>query len=126
MDMYKEIILENYRNPQNKGKLLKPDIVMEESNPLCGDNIEIYLKIENEMIKNVSFQGKGCALSIATISLLSEEIKNKKLKEIKKMNLEDINKLLGIDVNPGRIKCVLLPLTTIKKAIAEYEKKVKK
>ena len=122
-DLYREIILEHYKNPQNKGKLLKPDIITEDENPLCGDQLEIHMRIKQDVLEDISFEGKGCALSIATTSILSEEIKGKKLKDIQKLTRENIYALIGIDVTPARNKCVMLSLTTIKKGLAEYENK---
>jgi nitrogen fixation protein NifU and related proteins len=124
-DMYRQIIVEHYKNPLNKGKLLNPSVVVEDANPLCGDTIEVYLKIKsdanNDVLEDVSFEGKGCALSIATASLLFEEIKNKSLLDIKKLTREDVFALLGIDVSPARVKCVMLSLSAVKKAIFNYE-----
>lgn len=121
-DMYRQIIIDHYKNPQNKGKLLDANIEVDESNPLCGDHLEVFLKIKNDELKDISFEGKGCALSIATSSILTDEIKNKHINEIKKLTREDINIMLGIDVSPARTKCVMLSLATIKKGIFEYEK----
>jgi len=128
-DLYKKIILEHYKNPLNKGKLLSPDIIIEESNPLCGDHIEMFFHFKKEINKknitltDVSFEGKGCALCIASTSLLSEQIKNKNINDIKSLKLEDVNALLGIDVSPARVKCIMLPLVIIKKGIFKFESK---
>ena len=121
-DLYREIILEHYKNPQNKGKLLKPDIITEDENPLCGDQLEIHMRIKQDVLEDISFEGKGCALSIATSSILTEELKGKKIEDIKKMTREDVYALIGIDVTPARNKCVMLPLTTIKQALQEGER----
>lgn len=122
-DLYRQIILEHYKNPKNKGKMLVPDITIQDENPLCGDKLEIHLKIKENKLQDISFEGKGCALSIATASILTDEIKGKNLEDIKKLTREDIYAMLGIDVNPGRNKCVMLSLTTIKKGIFEFESK---
>ena len=121
-DLYRQIILEHYKNPLNKGKLLMPDITVEDSNPLCGDHLEVFLKIKNNILQDISFEGKGCALSIATASILSEEIKGKSINEINNLTREDVYALLGIDVSPARNKCVMLSLVAIKKALFEFEK----
>ena len=125
-DLYRQIILDHYKHPLNKGKLINPDVIIEESNPLCGDNIDMYLKIKNGELKDISFEGKGCALSIATTSILTEEIKGKKIEDIKKIGREEVYALLGIDVSPARTKCVMLSLATVKKGIFEYETKQQK
>ncbi|MCC7574516.1 SUF system NifU family Fe-S cluster assembly protein [Candidatus Woesearchaeota archaeon] len=121
-DLYRQIILEHYKNPLNKGKLLNPTVTILDSNPLCGDNIELFLLIKNDVLKDISFEGKGCALSIASASILSEHVKNKNINEIKNMTREDVYALLGIDVSPARNKCVMLALSAIKKSIFNYEK----
>ena len=121
-DLYRQIILDNYKNPSNKGKLLNPTVVIEDANPLCGDHLEVYLKIKEGLLKDISFEGKGCALSIASASILSQEVKNMAIEDIKKFSREDVYALLGIDISPGRNKCVMLSLTAIKKGIFEYEK----
>ena len=121
-DLYRQIILEHYKNPQNKGKLLAPDVVVEDANPLCGDHLEVFLKIKNDVLHDISFEGKGCALSIATASILSEEIKGKSISDINKLSREDVYALLGIDITPARNKCVMLSLTAIKKGLFEFEK----
>lgn len=123
-DLYRQLILDHYKNPQNKGKLLNPDVVVDGSNPLCGDDLEIFMKIKNNSLSDISFEGKGCALSIATASILSDEAKNKSLDDIKNLTREDVYALLGIDVSPARNKCVMLSLSTIKKGILEFENKI--
>ncbi len=122
-DLYRQLILDHYKHPQNKGRLLNPDIVVDGSNPLCGDDLELFLKIKDGALDDVSFEGKGCALSIATASILSEEVKNKSLDNIKNLTREDVYALLGLDISPARNKCVMLALSTIKKGILEYETK---
>jgi nitrogen fixation protein NifU and related proteins len=122
-DLYRQMILDHYRNPLNKGQLLSPDVVIDDANPLCGDTLEVYLKINNNALKDISFVGKGCALSIATASILSEHIKGESIDKIKNLSREDIYALIGIDVSPARNKCVMLSLSAIKKGIFEFESK---
>ena len=122
-DLYRQIILDNYKNPSNKGKLLNPTVVIEDANPLCGDHLEVYLKIKEGLLKDISFEGKGCALSIATASILSEHIKGESIDKIKNLSREDIYALIGIDISPARNKCVMLSLSAIKKGIFEFESK---
>jgi nitrogen fixation NifU-like protein len=122
MNIYRENILEHYKNPENFGILLKPDIIAKELNTLCGDEIKIEIKLEKNKVKEAKFFGKGCAISQASADLLMNYIKNKKLNEIKKINKEDVLKLLGIKLTPTRMNCALLPLLTLNKGLDEYEK----
>ncbi len=127
MDMYGELILEHYKKPLNKGALEKPSVSHEEYNALCGDKVRIQLIIEKDRIKDIRFDGKGCAISIAATSMLTEAVRGKTLEEVRKLDREDIMKMLGVDVNPSRIKCALIGLKTLKLAVYNYlEKKDKR
>ena len=113
-DIYKDIILDYYRNPRNFGDLPNPDVRAKDSNPLCGDIIEMQLKINDGKIEDVRFKGKGCAISQASASMLTEVVKGKTLDEVKAMSKTDVLNLLGIDPGPTRIKCALLGLKVVK------------
>jgi len=121
-DMYREIILEHYKYPHNAGALEHPDISHEDSNPLCGDRIRIDLTVEGGIITDIRFQGRGCAISQASASLLTDEIKGKSLDEVRAFGKDDMLDLIGIplDKNPVRIKCALLGLKTLKAGVYEY------
>lgn len=124
MDIYSETILEYFKNPPNKGQLIKATTKASEDNPLCGDKISIFLQIDNKgKITNATFDGEGCAISQASASMLTESIIGKSAKTIKKIKNEKIYEMLGIEISPARIKCALLGLTTMKKAIIIYETK---
>jgi nitrogen fixation NifU-like protein len=116
-EMYKEIILDNYRNPKNFGKLTKFDKEKEGNNPLCGDNLIIQLKLNKEIVTDVKFHGCGCAISMASASLLTESIKGKSIDEIKSLKKDHILKLLNIPISPARLKCALLSLQTLQEAL---------
>ena len=120
MDMYAEQILEHYKHPQNHGTLENKSIDHEEYNPLCGDKIRMQLLIEKDVIRDVKFIGSGCAISQAATSMLTEVVKGKTIGEVKHLDREDVMKLLGVDVNPARIKCALIGLKTLKLAVYEY------
>ena len=120
--MYRENILDYYKNPRNKKALQNATLVHRELNPLCGDDITIYLHIENQKINQATFLGSGCAISQASISMLTEKVVGKTLDDVKKLTKEDITTMLGITISPGRIKCVLLSLKSVMKGIEEYEK----
>ena len=119
LDMYAENILDHYRNPKNFGKLENPDVKFRELNPLCGDEYEFQLKLSDGSVKDVKFNGDGCAISMASASMLSEFVRGKKISEVKKVSAEDIFKLIGITVSPARIKCALLPLSVLKGCLNE-------
>ncbi len=109
-----DFIIEHYKNPQNFGHLENPDIVHEEGNPSCGDQIRIELKIDNDRITDVRFSGKGCAISQAAASILTEEIKGKTLEEVKQFDKQKMLDLLGIEISAIRLKCALLALKVVK------------
>lgn len=116
-DIYKDIILDYYRNPRNLGDLPDADVRVKDSNPLCGDVIEMQLKIEDGKISDIRFKGKGCAISQASASMLTELVKGKTLEEVKALGKADVLHLLGIDPGPTRIKCALLGLKVVKLAV---------
>jgi nitrogen fixation protein NifU and related proteins len=114
-DFYKENILDHYRRPRNAGVLEQPTHSHEEHNPLCGDVIRLDLHVdENNVIDQVAFKGKGCAISQASASMLTEMIKGKTLDEAKAINKENILEALGIEIGPVRMKCALLSLKVLK------------
>jgi nitrogen fixation NifU-like protein len=119
-DIYKDIILDYYRNPRNSGDLENPDVRAKDSNPLCGDIIEMQLKIKDGMIEDLRFKGKGCAISQASASMLTEVVKGKTLDEVKALGKSDVLEMLGIDPGPTRIKCALLGLKVLKLAVYGY------
>jgi len=117
--MYREYIIDLYKNPLNYGNLKNATHTQKLDNTLCGDEIKIFLNVEKEKIKDVKFSGIGCAISMASASLFTEKIKKMNVKDVQKMNKQDILEILGISVNPSRIKCVLLPLDATKKALSK-------
>jgi nitrogen fixation NifU-like protein len=120
-DIYREIILDYYRNPRNFGKIDTPDITIRDSNPLCGDEIEIHVKFDGGKVKDVKFTGKGCAISQASASMLTEMVMGKSLEDVKKVGKEDILESLGLpNLGPARIKCALLSLKTLKLGMYSY------
>ena len=120
-DIYREIILDYYRNPRNYGIIENADIFRHDSNPLCGDDIEIYVNIKDNKISNVKFVGKGCAISQASASMLTELILGKDFEFVKKLSKENVLENLGLpDLGPTRIKCALLSLKALKYGIYTY------
>ncbi len=121
-DLYRDFILDHYRNPRNAGTLESPDASFEDTNPLCGDKIRMDVKLHDGVVSDVKFRGRGCAISQASASLLTEEIKGKTLNEINKMSKEDVLANLGIAISAARLKCALLGLKVLKEALAlRYE-----
>ena len=120
-DIYREIILDYYRNPRNYGKIENPDISKHDSNPLCGDELEMHINIKDNKVSDVKFSGKGCAISQASASMLTELIMGKDFDYVKKLTKEDILENLGLpDLGPARIKCALLSLKVLKYGIYSY------
>lgn len=120
-DIYREIILDYYRNPRNFGKIENPDISKHDSNPLCGDELEMHINLKDNKVSDVKFTGKGCAISQASASMLTELIMGKDFDYVKKLTKEDILENLGLpDLGPARIKCALLSLKVLKYGIYSY------
>lgn len=117
MDIYRENILDHYKNPRNFGRLKNPAASYEAGNPLCGDVIGMEIKVRSKIIDDIKFWGEGCAISQASASILTEKVKGKNLEEIKKIGKEGVLKMLGIQLSPVRLKCALLPLEVLQKAI---------
>jgi nitrogen fixation NifU-like protein len=114
-DLYREIIIERYKEPQYRGELDPHDITFEDDNPLCGDHIRVDLRLdENERVTEAAFSGQGCAISQAAADLLMENVVGKSLDEVKALNREDVLDLLGIELGPVRLKCALLSLKVLK------------
>lgn len=117
-DMYRELILDHYKNPHNHGTLEPADFTYEDDNPLCGDRIRMDIRVdENQRVKEIAFSGKGCAISQAAASLLTDEVLGKTLEEVKQIDKEQILEMLGIPLGPTRVKCALLSLKVLKAGV---------
>lgn len=120
-DIYREIILDHYRNPRNKGKIENPDVTIHDSNPLCGDELDLFLKVDNDNVKDIKFDGKGCAICLASASMLTEMVINKPLTKAKEISKEDVLENIGLtNLGPTRIKCALLSLKVLKMGMIKY------
>jgi nitrogen fixation NifU-like protein len=115
-DFYKEYILDHYRNPRNFGHLERVDASAEDINPLCGDKIRFELQLEDGRVTDVRFSGKGCAISQASASMLSESIKGRKLEDVARLSKEEVLENVGIGISPARMKCATLGLKVLKSA----------
>ncbi len=112
--LYREYILDHYKNPRNFGRLENPDISHEENNPLCGDVVGMDIKTRDGVIEDVRFHGRGCAISQASASLLTERLKGMPLDDARKIGQEEVLQELGIEISPARLKCALLSLKVLK------------
>ncbi|MGH2753630.1 MAG: Fe-S cluster assembly sulfur transfer protein SufU [Actinomycetota bacterium] len=138
-ELYKEVILDHYREPRNKGRLDPHDVALERNNPLCGDEIELFLKFNGDSVEGIAFEGKGCSISQASASMMTEKVKGITTKDaqalaesIKRMmageeegdpkELEDLVSLKGVVKYPVRIKCALLGWNTLLEALEESGK----
>jgi nitrogen fixation protein NifU and related proteins len=113
-DLYREQILEHYQNPSNYGTLDDPDITFEDSNPLCGDKVRIDINVKDGKIDEIRFSGRGCAISIASASILTEMVEGQSLESVKELSAQDILDELAIPISPARVKCALLGLKVLK------------
>jgi nitrogen fixation protein NifU and related proteins len=115
--LYREIILDHNRNPRNFGKLDPHDYSYEDTNPLCGDEIRMDLRVKDGIVDEVAFSGRGCAISQASASILTEMVEGQPLEDVKAITKEDLLDELGIPVSPTRLKCALLGLKVLKAGI---------
>lgn len=136
-DLYSEILLDHYRLPRNKGRLEHPTVSVEGVNPLCGDDLTFDLEFEGEVLQRVGFVGKGCAISLASASMLTEMLEGKTIGEIERwiqnfkefiregeapdgVDMGDLSALAGVSKLPVRVKCATLPWTTLEEGIQRY------
>ena len=117
-DLYREEILDHYQNPRNFGKMKGASSHAHQTNPLCGDDIEMFIKVKNDKISDISFQGKGCAICLAGASILTEHVKGKPKKELTRFSEKDMLDLLGIEVSETRKKCAMLSLAVLKDCLS--------
>jgi nitrogen fixation protein NifU and related proteins len=115
-DFYRDYILDHYRNPRNFGNLDHFDLEAEDLNPLCGDQIRMELKLDDGVVHDVRFSGKGCAISQASASMLTERVKGMKLTDIAKLSKDVVLENVGIGISPTRMKCAMLGLRVLKSA----------
>lgn len=119
--IYMEQLMDNYKNPQNVGKIENYTFFAHYKNPSCGDTFDIYIKLNEskQKIMDVKYSGNGCAISTASISLLSQKLINMNFNDAKKLTDKDIYELLGVKISPGRINCAMLSINVFKQAISD-------
>jgi nitrogen fixation protein NifU and related proteins len=115
-DFYRDYILDHYRHPRNFGELDHPDAQAEDLNPLCGDEITMQLRVDDGVVSDVRFSGKGCAISQASASMLTEAVKGMKLADIATLSKDVVLDNVGIGISPTRMKCAMLGLRVLKSA----------
>jgi len=120
-DLYRDYILEHYRRPHNFGVLESPTATHEGANPLCGDRITMQLGIRDGKVAEVAFTGRGCAISQASASLLTDEVKGMTIVAASAFRADDLLDLLGIEISPARLKCAMLSLETLGAALADMD-----
>lgn len=116
-ELYREYILDHYRDPRNHGHLEHPDIHAADTNPLCGDRVELDLLVEDGHVSEVRFSGRGCAISQASASMLTEKIEGATLDELRELKPADILEMLGVTIGPARQRCALLSLRVLHQGI---------
>ncbi len=122
-EMYKENILDHYREPHNAGRIDGATFSRKELNPSCGDTIELFVKIEDGKVADAKFDGHGCAISQASVSMLTDRIKGMDLDALGKLSKEDVFRLLGVEIGMTRLRCALLGLKTLEAGLQEHLKK---
>lgn len=115
--IYREIILEHYKNPANRGTLDPADFSYQDVNPLCGDEIRIDVRVQDDHVAEIKFSGRGCAVSQASASILTEMVEGKSLDEVKAIGREELLEEIGIPVSPARMKCAMLGLKVLKAGV---------
>jgi nitrogen fixation protein NifU and related proteins len=118
-DLYRDYILEHYRRPHNFGVIEEPSASYEGSNPLCGDRITMQLAVKDGVVEQIGFTGRGCAISQASASLLTDEVKGKPLETVIDIGAADLLDLLGIEISPARLKCAMLSFDSLQHLLDE-------
>jgi nitrogen fixation NifU-like protein len=123
LDLYAEEIISHYEHPHNSGIMKDANASFHNYNASCGDDVTVYLKLDKDKIVDAKFKGTGCAISVASASMLTDFVKGKSLKDVEAMNVKTIVEIIGIDPGPARLKCATLSLRTLKEAAFLYEHK---
>jgi nitrogen fixation NifU-like protein len=116
-NLYREVILDHYKNPRGHGVIEDADVEAEGMNPLCGDEVSIFVSFDGDKIEDVKFRGRGCAISQAATSMLTEMVKGRSATEVATLPKEELLEEIGIPLTPIRLKCALLGLGVLKVAL---------
>lgn len=125
LKLYQQELLEHYKNPRHKGKIVNPDISSGVLNPSCGDSVQVQAKVKDNKIAEIKFQGSGCVISQAVASMLTEQILGKDLDSILKLDKNFMLSLVKIPLGPNRLRCALLALEALHKGINKYKESFK-
>ncbi|MDE1861156.1 MAG: iron-sulfur cluster assembly scaffold protein [Candidatus Micrarchaeota archaeon] len=123
LDMYAEELIYNYEHPKNRGVMKAPTSQIHEENISCGDKITVFLKIEDNKITDVQYDGGGCVISMGTASILTDYLKGKDIREVEKFGKKELLDLINIDPGPVRLHCATLSLRAVRKAVLGFEGK---
>jgi nitrogen fixation NifU-like protein len=118
--MYQEIILDHFRNPKNKGALKNSNAHAHDVNTSCGDEVTMQLLVEGDVVKDIKFEGRGCAISVAATSMLTESVIGKRVEDVIRMDKQEVLDLLGVPISGMRLKCALLGFKVLKMALVEH------
>lgn len=121
MQLYKQELLDHYRFPRYKGRLIQPDFASRQHNPSCGDHISFEVKIYNGCIADIAFEGSGCVISQATASMIAVLVKDKPITYCINLTQADIVNLIGMELGPTRLKCALLALYALQEGVHTYQ-----
>lgn len=124
-NLYRDEIMDIYKNPQNRGTLAKPTVLVTETNPFCGDKLTLALLIEKNIIKDAKFEGEACAIGVISSSFLTENVIGKTVADAKKVTKEQLLDMIGLNLTTSRVKCATLILDALQKALKSYEEKNK-
>lgn len=122
MNFYKEELTDHFKNPRNYGVLEDASIKTEEHNPSCGDSVQLQLLVQDDVVKKIAFTGKGCVISLAAASMLTQKVLGMNLNSILEISNDTIAKMVSIPLGPTRLKCALLSLNALQNGIREYLK----
>jgi nitrogen fixation NifU-like protein len=125
-DVYRQELMDIFKDPSHKGKLTDPSVSVSQNNPMCGDKLTLYLDINEGKIKDVRFEANACAVSIISTELLAETLVGQKLEDAKKLTKEEFLKMMDLNLTTSRIKCATLALTALHEAIQKYEQNITK
>jgi nitrogen fixation NifU-like protein len=123
MELYREDLMDIYKNPSHKGTVDDPSVKVFEKNPMCGDEIDLSVKVKNGVIEDIKFEGSACSVSIISSDLLLDHVKGKTIEEAKKITKDDLLKMVDINLTTSRVKCATLILVAVQEAITKLESK---
>jgi len=123
-NLFSKKVMDHYKNPRNRGELKNPTVSIDAVNPVCGDCTTVQLNInDSDVISDAKFESLGCAISVASASILTEHVKNKKISEVKKLTDKDLVKMMEAELTPAKVACATMSVEALQRALKSYEKK---